>query len=135
MTLARPARYLLPQHRRIRQPVAVRILAPINPAPLRPLHLVGLAARVGLCKRIVLSPELASVADMLTLSRRLLEHGVRHLQISWHSPSLRPGLSPFVTTVADVERLYARIAGYLEGLSRIIPFAFATVSEAAALLA
>jgi len=104
-------------------------------APLRPLHLVGLAARVGLCKRIVLSPELASVADMLTLSRRLLEHGVRHLQISWHSPSLRPGLSPFVTTVADVERLYARIAGYLEGLSRIIPFAFATVSEAAALLA
>ena len=103
-------------------------------APLRPLHLVGLAARVGLCKRIVLSPELASVADMLTLSRRLLEHGVRHLQLSWHSPSLRPGLSPFATTVADVERLYARIAGYLEGLSRIVPVAFATVSEAAALL-
>jgi hypothetical protein len=111
-----------------------RIRGVLDTAPLRPLHLVGLAARLGLCKRIVLSPELASVPDMLTLSRRLLEHGVRHLQLSWHSPSLKPGLSPFARTVADVERLYAKIEGYLEGLSRIIPYTFATVSEAAALL-
>jgi hypothetical protein len=103
-------------------------------APLRPFRLVGLAARAGLCKRIILSPELASVPDMLTLSRRLLEEGVRHLQTSWHSPSLKPGLSPYAATAADVARLYASVEAYLEGLSRMTSVTFATVSEAAAVL-
>lgn len=102
--------------------------------PSRWLHLPGLAARFGLVKRIVLSPELASAADMLTLSRRLLEHGVRHLQLSFHTPSLKPGLSPFAATAADVARLYASIETYLDGLSRMTCVTFATISEAAAML-
>ncbi|PYO43848.1 MAG: hypothetical protein DMD29_01590 [Gemmatimonadetes bacterium] len=106
----------------------------LDAAPFRWLHLGGLAARAGLVKRIVLCPELASVADMLTLSRRLLEQGVRHLQLSWHSPSLKPGLSPFTATAADVARLYAAVEAYLDGLSQITPLTFATVSEAAAVL-
>ena len=102
--------------------------------PFRWFHLAGIAARLGIVQRISLSPELASVADMLTLSRRLLEHGVRHLHLSWHSPSLVPGLSPFAPTAADVERLYASVEEYLDGLSRMTPVTFATVSEAAAAL-
>ena len=82
-----------------------------------------------------MSPELASVAEMLTLSRRLLEQGIRHLQLSWHSPSLEPGLSPFTATAADVARLYASVQAYLEGLSRMTPLTFVTVSEAGAVLA
>jgi hypothetical protein len=103
-------------------------------APCRWFHVAGLASRTGLVSRIVLSPEMASVAEMLTLSRRLLEHGVRHLHLSWHSPSLRPNLSPFVGTAADVERLYSTVEAYVEGLSRMTRVTFATVSEAAALL-
>lgn len=104
-------------------------------APFRWLHVAGLADRAGIVKRLVLSPELASVADMLTLSRRLLEHGVRHLHVSWHSPSLKAGLSPFAATAADVARLYASLAAYFDGLSRLTNVKFATVSEAAELLA
>ena len=104
----------------------------LEAAPFRWFHLAGLAARAGLVERLTLSPELASVADMLTLSRRLLEHGVRHLHLFCHSPSLKPGLSPFAATVSDVARLYATLEGYLEGLSRMTHVAFATVSEAAA---
>jgi len=102
--------------------------------PFSWLHLAGVATRLGVVRRISLSPELASVADMLTLSRLLLEHGVRHLHLSWQSPSLTPGLSPFAATAADVERLYASVEAYLEGLSRMTPVTFATVSEAAAAL-
>ncbi len=69
---------------------------------------------------------------MLTLSQRLLEHGIRHLHLTWHSPSFLPGLSPFATTARDVARLYASIEEYLEGLSRMTAFTSATVSEAAA---
>jgi len=106
----------------------------LEAAPVRWLRLAGIADRVGLLKRVSLSPEYQAVDDMLTLSRRLLEHGVQHLQLSWHSPTLKPGLSPFAATAADVARLYASIEAYLDALSRITPFTFATVSEAAAML-
>lgn len=103
----------------------------LEAAPLRWFRLAGLAARTGLVKRLTLCPELASVRDMLTLSRRLLEHGVSHLHLTWHSPSFLPGLSPFAATARDVARLYASIEGYLEGLSRLTSFTSVTVSEAA----
>ena len=109
------------------EPVRRALEAP----PLRWLHVAGLAARAGLLRRLSLSPEHRSVEDMLTLSRRLLEHGVPYLQISWHTPSLLPGLSPFVATAADVTRLYAKIDTYLDGLSKLTPLTFVTVSEAA----
>jgi hypothetical protein len=103
-------------------------------APFRWLRLAGLADRAGIVKRLVLCPELAGPADMLLLSRRLLEQGVRHLHVSWHSPTLLPGLSPFARTSKDVARLYASLDAYFDGLWRLTTVRFATVSEAAALL-
>ena len=82
----------------------------------------------------MLSPEIASADEMVLLSRRLLEHGVRHLQLFFHSPSLTPGLSPFVGTSQELEAFYATIARFLEGLDGIAPITFATMSEAAELL-
>lgn len=111
-----------------------RLRGVLDSRPLRPLRLIGLSARLGLFKRIVLSPELASAADMLALSRRLLEQGLRHLHVTWHSPSLKPGLTPYAPTAADVARLYESVHAYLEGLARITSPTFVTVSEAAALL-
>lgn len=104
-------------------------------APFRWFHLAGLAHRTGLLKRIDLSPELASVDEMLTVSRRLLAEGVPYLHVSWHSPTLLPGLSPYAATAADVARLYASVEAYLEGLARMSSLRFVTVSEAASLLA
>ena len=101
--------------------------------PGRWFHLPGVAHRTGLIKRIALSPEQSSMRDMLTLSRRLLEQGVRHLQLFWHSPSLMPGLG-HCRSAADVERLYSSVAAYLEGLTRMTSLTFVTVSEAASLL-
>ncbi len=101
---------------------------------VRPLHLAGLASRAGLIRRIFLSPEMHSAADMLTLSRRLIDHGVRHLHLFFHSPSLRPRLSPYSPDSTSVERLYHALASYLERLARITPLTFVTLSEAAARL-
>ncbi|HET7789706.1 MAG TPA: hypothetical protein VFK78_02830 [Gemmatimonadales bacterium] len=102
--------------------------------PWRRLRLASVAARTGIVRRISLTPEDTGVRDLLILSRRLLEHGVRHLQLSFHTPTLKPGLSPFARTAADVARLYARIDQYLEGLSGLTRISFATISEAAAVL-
>jgi hypothetical protein len=101
---------------------------------LRPLGLAGLAWRAGIIRRIVLNPELHSPQDMLDVSRQLIQRGVRHLNVTWHTPSLRPGLSPFVATEADRKRFYGAIEVYLEGLADMAAIRFATVSEAAAIL-
>jgi len=101
----------------------------------RALDVPGLRRLRGLCKRTLLSPEGASVADMLSLSCRLLERGVRHLQLTLHSPSLKPGLSPFTPTAGDVARLYAMIEEYLTRLSQSTSLTCVTVSEAAERLA
>lgn len=95
------------------------------------LRLVRAAAWLDVVKHIALSPEAHTAADMLTLSRCLIEDGVRHLHLFFHSPSLVPGLGPFVTTTAAVEQLYATIAGYVDALSRDASISFATVRDAA----
>jgi peptidoglycan/xylan/chitin deacetylase (PgdA/CDA1 family) len=103
--------------------------------PMRPLRLAGIASRLNVLRKIPLSPELSSVDDMIALSRCLLEGGLQHLHMFWHTPSLRPGLSPFVRTSADVERLYATVEEYVARLSRFATIQFATISEAAHRLA
>src|SRR5437867_3335887 len=97
----------------------------------RGVHLPGVCARLGVVKRTILNPEFESVRDMLALSRGALEGGVRRLHLFFHSVALRAGLMPWVSGAADVERIYATIARYLEGLSKMVAFRFATVSEAA----
>ena len=99
------------------------------------LRLRGLAARAGLVSKIALKPELENVKDMLRLSRVLIEQGISHLQLMWHSPSLLPGTSPFVRTPAERDRLLARIRGVIEGLRQAGPVRFVTLSQAARSLA
>ncbi len=101
---------------------------------LRPLRLAGAATRSGALKRIFLNPEFTSTKDMLQLSRRLVEQRVRHLQLSFHSPSLRPGTSEFAATAADVARIYDSLGRYVDGLSRFARLTVATIDEAATML-
>ena len=98
----------------------------------RALDRPGLRRGRALCKRLMLSPETATAQEMLTLSRRLLVRGVRHLHVTWHSPSLQPGLGPFTQTSADVDRLYGTVETYLHSLEGIATLNPVTVSEAAA---
>ena len=102
----------------------------LHTRPARALHLAGLARRLGLAKLTQLSPEQESVEDMLAVSRGALEGGVRHLHLFFHSVALRPGLSPWTSGAQDVDRIYAKIDGYLDGLSQTACVRFATVSEA-----
>lgn len=97
--------------------------------------LASAASHLGVARRVMLSPERDSLEDMLALSRRLIAGRVPFLHMFWHSSSLRPGLTPFMATGADVERLYATVERLLEGLSRLASLTFATISEAAAALA
>jgi hypothetical protein len=98
---------------------------------LRPLRLGGLAVRAKLVQRIVLTPEMGTVQDLLVLSRRLIEQGVEHLHMFLHSSSLEPGLTPFARTADRVNAITRIIADYVEGVHKLTDIRCATVTDAA----
>ncbi|HXQ28354.1 MAG TPA: hypothetical protein VN848_03715 [Gemmatimonadales bacterium] len=108
-----------------------RVWESLNTPAARRLRLQGLAARLNVLRVVQLNPELATTAAMLAGTRRLLAEGLRYVHLTLHSPSLIPGLSPFVRTRTDCEDLLAAVERYIEELATHTSLRFATVSEAA----
>jgi phosphatidylinositol alpha-1,6-mannosyltransferase len=77
------------------------------------LRVPGLLARLRLLERITLSPEGSTLSDMRRLTRWLLRRGDRILTLSYHSPSLAPGNTPYVRTPADLRGFLNRLIGFL----------------------
>ena len=99
---------------------------------MRPLRLAGIASRLHLLRRVMLSPELSSPRDMLRLAKHLVAHGMTHLDLTLHSPSLRPGLSPYARSRRDADRLLEWFDRFIASLTALAPVTFSTVGEAAA---
>lgn len=71
------------------------------------LGLTGAAARFGLVERIRLTPEGMTVAEAKRLTRTMLAQGHRVFVLTYHSPSLEPGNTPYVHTAAQRDRFIA----------------------------
>lgn len=74
----------------------------------------ALLARTGLLNRVRLSPEGNTLEESKQLTRRLIKDGYRVFAISYHSPSLEPGNTPYVRDQADLDRFLKWIEGYIE---------------------
>lgn len=68
--------------------------------------LLGVLARLGLLERVALTPEGVSAKEALRGLERALEAKLPLTVLSFHSPSLVPGLTPYTKTQGDVEALY-----------------------------
>lgn len=77
------------------------------------LRAPGLAARLGLLERIRLTPEGPRSNDMGRLVRTLFAAGHRHFVLSYHSPSLVPGNTPYVRNADDLASFLANIEAFL----------------------
>ena len=64
-------------------------------------------SRAGLLERIALTPEGVSPDEALRGIDILLARDLPVLVLSFHSPTLAPGHTPYARTEADVERLYS----------------------------
>ncbi|HTW27295.1 MAG TPA: glycosyltransferase [Acetobacteraceae bacterium] len=81
----------------------------------RSLRLPGILARTNMLDRVQLTPEGSSLAEAKRLTRTILERDRRQvLVLSYHSPSLRPGNTPYVRSDRDLRRFLAWIEAYLE---------------------
>jgi hypothetical protein len=78
------------------------------------VKLPAIFARFGLLNRVRISPEGHTLTEAKALTRALFGSGQRVFAISYHSPSLEAGKTPYTRRREDVARFLAWIEGYLE---------------------
>ncbi len=81
---------------------------------LKPVRAVGLLSRSGLLNKVMLSPEGNTFDEMKALTRTLHADGVRTFALTFHSPSLKPGCTRYVTTVAERDAFVTTIDRYCD---------------------
>lgn len=89
----------------------------IYPKLWRAPVLRGILSRMQLLERVPLTPEGVSVEEAIRAIDIALDDGAPMLVFSFHSPSLRPGNTPYVRTEEDLDGLYdwwRRIFAYLK---------------------
>ena len=75
-------------------------------------------ARARLINRVALTPEGMPLAEVLEALRMLLDDGIRLFSISFHSPSVEPGHTPYIRDGSDLRRFYAWWDGVLDFFAR-----------------
>lgn len=78
----------------------------IHPALWRAPRMRGVLARLSLLERIPLTPEGVPRDEALKGIDIAIDDGLPILNFSFHSPSLRPGNTPYVRDEADLDRFY-----------------------------
>lgn len=93
----------------------------------------SLAARFALIERVALTPEGIPANRACAAIDRALDLGAPLLNFSFHSPSLEPGHTPYVRTVADLDAFYGWWDTVLSHLARrgVAPTSVAQVVAAA----
>ena len=76
------------------------------------MRLPGILARLRLAERILLSPEGYELDELRRLTTTLRRAGLRIFTLSLHSPSLKPGCTPYVRTADDRARFLDRCKSY-----------------------
>ncbi|MGA1800245.1 polysaccharide deacetylase family protein [Sphingomonas sp. 4RDLI-65] len=78
----------------------------------------GVFARARLLSRIALTPEDMPIEAALEAVAVAAGEGLRLLNLSFHSPSLAPGNTPYVRDAADLKRFHAWWTTMLDALDR-----------------
>jgi hypothetical protein len=76
------------------------------------LRVPGLLSRLGLLERIRLTPEGISLDEAKRLTMAMFRQGQRLFVLSYHSSSLWPGGTPYVSSQADIDKLLVWLDGY-----------------------
>ena len=107
-----------------------RWLHPALATPVaRTLRLGGIAARTRALERIRLSPEGCDAADMIRLARSLAQAGNQVFTLTYHSPSLVPGHTPYVRSQRDLEGFLRAIVGVCDYFRGELGGVFMTSSQ------
>lgn len=101
-------------------PLTTALEGPLRrwPSLARSERLRGPLARTLLLNRVPLTPEGVSLAEAKRAIETLLERGTRVFSLSFHSPSVVPGHTPYVRDQADLDRFWAWWDGVFDLFAR-----------------
>lgn len=99
-----------------------------HPMALR-ARLGGILARSRALERIRLSPEVASGAEMQRLVAALRHGGCEVFTLTYHSPSMAVGHTPYVRSAADLERFIATVHDFCAWFRDELDGQFASLSQ------
>lgn len=91
-----------------------RLRRTLTRAPFRHLRLAGLLGRLGILRRVWLSPERETPARLARLLRLSMLEGCRIVNLVFHSSSLQAGCTPFVQTSEDKARFLKALRTVLD---------------------
>jgi hypothetical protein len=112
-----------------------RMLEPLVNHPLvEAARVKAAASRFGIFDRICLSPEGFTLAEQKRLTRQLLAQGQRLFNLSYHSPSLLPGSTPYVRSEDELAQFLERLEAYLAWFAGELGGCFTTPLEIKRLL-
>lgn len=78
----------------------------------------GGLARSGMLRRVSLTPEDYPLGEALEAIEQLLDQGLRIFNLSFHSPSVVPGHTPYVRDAADLKDFYRWWEGVFDLFAR-----------------
>jgi hypothetical protein len=82
--------------------------------------LTAAVARLGLIERIRLTPEGIAIDEGKRLIRQMIADGQRVFVLTYHSPSLEPGGTPYVRTAEDLTRFLAWLEEFYDFFTKEI---------------
>jgi len=115
-------------------PFLQRLYNKLNQASWKKLHLIGVFWALKLLRKIYLSPEVSSSADMITLVKSLLERKTSVIHMYLHSSSLLDHTTGVMDTNKSCEKICNRIRKVTEYLEKNTNVKYCTISEAAMII-
>ncbi len=103
----------------------------VRTKPLKWLRLVGILDALGVMNKVVLSPELSNAKQMIALSEVMMALHYPYLNLFFHSPTLVPGLTPFVKDQSELDDFYSNLRALFSHLRTHHEFCSVTASEVA----
>jgi hypothetical protein len=95
-------------------PFGPRLEGVLEAPPSQTCRLPGVLSRLGLIDRITLTPEGIPPNQHRSLIRAMIARGIRVFTLTYHSPSLAPGNTPYVRNSADLRRFMATIERFCD---------------------
>lgn len=80
---------------------------------IKPLRLIGTLDRIGWLNKIWLSPEQSTASEMIRLAKIFQSNNAPVINMFFHSPTLKPGLTPFVKTAEEKKQFLSKIETFL----------------------
>ncbi|MBX9698667.1 MAG: glycosyltransferase [Acetobacteraceae bacterium] len=97
---------------RLAQPHGARLARAVFHPWAERLNIPGGMSRLGLLERIRLSPEGMTVEEAKRLTRMMLAEGHRVFVLTYHSPSLEPGNTPYVRDAGQLRQFLGWLEEY-----------------------